>query len=57
MQVRLALAELSLAMLEQVCAEENRLAVAQDRKASVERTVEEFVRITPDLGSVEQVRA
>eukprot|EP00063_Salmo_salar_P080807 XP_014055642.1 PREDICTED: cilia- and flagella-associated protein 46 isoform X6 [Salmo salar] len=54
LQVRLALAELSLAMLEQVCAEENRLAVAQDRKASVERTVEEFVRITPDLGSVEQ---
>ncbi|XP_029553954.1 cilia- and flagella-associated protein 46 isoform X5 [Salmo trutta] len=54
LQVRLALAELSLAMLEQVCAEENRLALAQDRKASVERTVEEFVRITPDLGSVEQ---
>ncbi|KAM9561024.1 cilia- and flagella-associated protein 46 isoform 6-T6 [Salvelinus alpinus] len=54
LRVRLALAELSLAMLEQVCAEENRLALAQDRKASVERTVEEFVRITPDLGSVEQ---
>ncbi|XP_029496742.2 cilia- and flagella-associated protein 46 isoform X1 [Oncorhynchus nerka] len=54
LRVRLALAELSLTMLEQVCAEENRLALAQDRKASVERTVEEFVRITPDPGSVEQ---
>ncbi|CAB1312512.1 unnamed protein product [Coregonus sp. 'balchen'] len=42
LRVRLALAELSLAMLEQVCAEENRLALAQDRKASVERTIEEF---------------
>ncbi|XP_034148794.1 cilia- and flagella-associated protein 46 isoform X2 [Esox lucius] len=53
-QYRLSLAELSLTMLEQLCAEENTQALAQDRKPSLERTVEELVRHTPDLSSVEQ---
>ena len=54
-RVRLALAQLSLTMLEQVCVAEKRLALAQDRKGSVERTLEEFGRSTPDLNSLEQV--
>ncbi|KAL0964286.1 hypothetical protein UPYG_G00321810 [Umbra pygmaea] len=53
-RLRLTLAELSLAMLEQVCAEEKKLALVQDRKASAERTVAEFVRHVPDLSCVEQ---
>ncbi|XP_067091811.1 cilia- and flagella-associated protein 46 [Osmerus mordax] len=53
-RVRLALARLSLTMLEQVCVEEKRLALAQDRKGSVQRTLEEFGRSTPDLNSLEQ---
>ncbi|KAJ8014503.1 hypothetical protein DPEC_G00040900 [Dallia pectoralis] len=53
-RLRLSLAELVLAMLEQFCAEENTRALAQDRKESLERIVEEFVRHTPDLSSVEQ---
>ena len=54
-RARLALAHLSLTMLEQVCVAEKRLALAQDRKGSVERTLEEFGRSTPDLNSLEQV--
>ncbi|KAK6328848.1 hypothetical protein J4Q44_G00008260, partial [Coregonus suidteri] len=47
--------ELSLGMLEQVGAEENRLARAQGQEKPLWREpLRSFVRNTPDLGSVEQ---
>ncbi|XP_023695682.2 cilia- and flagella-associated protein 46 isoform X2 [Paramormyrops kingsleyae] len=51
---RLALADLALEMLEQVCKEEMKQARLWERKGSIERTVEEFVRMTPDLTAVQQ---
>ncbi|XP_048865345.1 cilia- and flagella-associated protein 46 isoform X2 [Brienomyrus brachyistius] len=51
---RLALADLALEMLELVCTEEMKQAHFWERKGSIERTVEEFVRMTPDLTAVQQ---
>ncbi|KAG7462737.1 hypothetical protein MATL_G00187960 [Megalops atlanticus] len=51
---RLALVGLALDMLEQVCVEEKEQALARDRKASAEKTVEDFVRSTPDPSSLRQ---
>lgn len=53
---RLALADLALEMLEQVCTEEMKQARLWERKGSIERTIEEFVRMTPDLTAVQQVK-
>ncbi|KAM3842817.1 cilia- and flagella-associated protein 46 [Diretmus argenteus] len=47
LRLRLALAEFSLAMLQQLCAEEQSHALAQDRKTSVEIALEEFTCCTP----------
>ncbi|XP_071380722.1 cilia- and flagella-associated protein 46 [Centroberyx affinis] len=54
LRLRLALADFSLAMLEQLCAEEKSHALVWDRKASVEIALEEFTRCTPDPNSTEQ---
>ncbi|XP_056147442.1 cilia- and flagella-associated protein 46 [Lampris incognitus] len=54
LRLRLSLAELCVAMLEQLCAEEKSHTLAQDRKASVDVALEEFLRGTPDPNSVHQ---
>ncbi|KAJ8418005.1 hypothetical protein AAFF_G00137140 [Aldrovandia affinis] len=51
---RLALAALALDMLERVLMEEKERALAQERRGSVERTVDEFLRGSPDPTSVQQ---
>ncbi|KAM6956181.1 cilia- and flagella-associated protein 46 [Aplochiton taeniatus] len=52
--LRLSLADLCLAVLEQVCTEEKRRALAQERKVSVVRHVDEFVSSSPDPSSLQQ---
>lgn len=56
LRLRLALAEFSLAMLEEHCAEEKRQALAREKKTSAEIALEEFTRCTPEPNSIEQVR-
>ncbi|XP_051507186.1 cilia- and flagella-associated protein 46 [Myxocyprinus asiaticus] len=53
-RLRLALADLALLMLEIQCAEEQRRTIARERKSSVERAVEEFMRSTTDLSDQER---
>ncbi|XP_029377626.1 cilia- and flagella-associated protein 46 [Echeneis naucrates] len=54
LRLRLTLAELSLAMLEEHCAEEKRRALSWERKTSAEIALEEFTRCTPEPNSIEQ---
>ncbi|XP_029305800.1 cilia- and flagella-associated protein 46 isoform X3 [Cottoperca gobio] len=54
LRLRLALAELCLAMLEVHSAEEKRQALARQRKTSAEIALEEFTRCTPEPNSLEQ---
>lgn len=56
LRLQLALVELSLAMLEQLCATEKKHALVWDKKTSAEKALEEFMRCTPDHNSSEQVR-
>lgn len=56
LRLRLALAEFSLAVLEEHCAEEKRRALASKGKTSAERALEEFARCSPEPNSIEQVR-
>ncbi|KAI1894576.1 hypothetical protein AGOR_G00117200 [Albula goreensis] len=51
---RLTLVGLALDMLERVCTEEKETALAQERKGSIERTVDNFVRGSTDLTSLQQ---
>ncbi|XP_030058854.1 cilia- and flagella-associated protein 46 [Microcaecilia unicolor] len=52
--MKLSLVELSLEMLELVCMEKHRKELEDDRKGSLCKLVEEFVRSTPDDTSTEQ---
>ncbi|KAF3842493.1 hypothetical protein F7725_024444 [Dissostichus mawsoni] len=52
--LRLALAEFSLAIMEEHCAEEKRQALARERKTPAEVALQEFTRCTPEPDSVEQ---
>ncbi|XP_074502975.1 cilia- and flagella-associated protein 46 isoform X2 [Sebastes fasciatus] len=54
LRLRLALAEFSLAVLEEHCAEEKRRALASKGKTSAERALEEFARCSPEPNSIEQ---
>ncbi|KAM6997214.1 cilia- and flagella-associated protein 46 [Tautogolabrus adspersus] len=53
-RLRLNLAELSLVLLEEQCAEEKRRAVSRETKTSAEIALEEFTRCPPEPGSLEQ---
>lgn len=55
LRLRLALAEFSLAVLEEHCAEERRQALAREKKTSAEIALEEFTRCTPEPNSIQQV--
>ncbi|XP_067242183.1 cilia- and flagella-associated protein 46 [Chanodichthys erythropterus] len=48
-RLRLALADLALFMLDIQCAEQKRKSIDRDRKCSVERAVEDFIRSSSDL--------
>ncbi|XP_040906348.1 cilia- and flagella-associated protein 46 [Toxotes jaculatrix] len=54
LRLRLALAEYSLALLEEHCAEKKHQALSREKKTSAEIAVEEFTRFTPEPNSVEQ---
>ncbi|XP_034078590.1 LOW QUALITY PROTEIN: cilia- and flagella-associated protein 46 [Gymnodraco acuticeps] len=54
LRLRLALAEFSLAIMEEHCAEEKRQALARERKTLAEVALQEFTRCTPEPDSVEQ---
>ncbi|XP_075933471.1 cilia- and flagella-associated protein 46 [Anarhichas minor] len=54
LRLQLALAEFSLAVLEEHCAEETRRALARQRKTSAEIALEEFTRCPPEPNSIEQ---
>lgn len=54
--LRLALADFSLAMLGEHCAEKTRQAVAQERMSAAEIALEEFLRSTPEPDSTKEVR-
>ncbi|KAK1905958.1 Cilia- and flagella-associated protein 46, partial [Dissostichus eleginoides] len=54
LRLRLALAEFSLAIMEEHCAEEKRQALARERKTPAEVALQEFTRCTPEPDSVEQ---
>ncbi|GLD56038.1 cilia- and flagella-associated protein 46, partial [Lates japonicus] len=54
LRLRLALAEFSLAVLEEHCAEERRQALAREKKTSAEIALEEFTRCTPEPNSIQQ---
>ncbi|XP_042358180.1 cilia- and flagella-associated protein 46 [Plectropomus leopardus] len=54
LQLRLALADFCLAMLEEHCAEEKCKALARQKKTSAEIALEEFTRCTPEPNSIEQ---
>lgn len=55
LSLRLALAELCVAMLEEHCAKKMRQALARQTKTSAEIALEEFTRCTPEPNSTEQV--
>lgn len=55
-RLRLALADLALFMLDIQCAEQKRKSIDRDRKCSVERAVEDFIRSSSDLTDHERVR-
>lgn len=55
--LRLALADCSLAMLGERCAERTRQAVARERMSAAEIALEEFLRSTPEPDSTKEVRA
>ncbi|XP_047458245.1 cilia- and flagella-associated protein 46 isoform X2 [Mugil cephalus] len=54
LSLRLALAELCVAMLEEHCAKEMRQALARETKTSTQIALEEFTRCTPEPDSTEQ---
>ncbi|XP_071337384.1 cilia- and flagella-associated protein 46 isoform X2 [Trachinotus anak] len=54
LRLRLALAELCLAMLEEHCAEKKRQALSREKKTSAEIALEEFTVCTPEPNSIEQ---
>lgn len=56
LRLRVALAEFSLAVLEERCAEEKRQALARKTKTSAEIALEEFTRCPPEPGSLDEVR-
>lgn len=55
--IRIALAEFSLAMLREHCAEKTDQALARERMTSAEIALEEFLRCAPESNSTEEVRA
>ncbi|KAL0178756.1 hypothetical protein M9458_027650, partial [Cirrhinus mrigala] len=50
----LALADLALFMLDVQCAEQKRKSIARDRKSSVERVLEDYMRSSADLSQHER---
>ncbi|XP_073690617.1 cilia- and flagella-associated protein 46 [Garra rufa] len=54
-RLRLALADLALFMLDLQCAERKRKSIARDRKSSVERALEDYMRSSADLSQHERV--
>ncbi|XP_041116568.1 cilia- and flagella-associated protein 46 [Polyodon spathula] len=52
--LKFSLVDLTLDMLHLVCIEEKKQALAEERKGSVQKIVEEFVRCTPNYSSVQQ---
>lgn len=54
--LRIGLAEFSVAMLGEHCAEKTRQAVAWERMTSAEKALEEFLRCAPEPNSTEEVR-
>ncbi|XP_058493509.1 cilia- and flagella-associated protein 46-like [Solea solea] len=54
MHLRLALADFSLAMLEELCAEETHQALSRQRKTSTEIILEEFLSSTLEPNPIEQ---
>ncbi|KTF85879.1 hypothetical protein cypCar_00041481, partial [Cyprinus carpio] len=53
-RLRLALADLALLMLDLQSAEQKRKSIARDRKSSVERALEDYMRSSADLSRQEQ---
>ncbi|XP_073690626.1 kinase non-catalytic C-lobe domain-containing protein 1-like [Garra rufa] len=53
-RLRLALADLALFMLDLQCAERKRKSIARDRKSSVERALEDYMRSSADLSQHER---
>ncbi|KAI2658158.1 Cilia- and flagella-associated protein 46 [Labeo rohita] len=54
-RLRLALADLALFMLDIQCAEQKRKSIAWDRKSSVERALDDYMRSSADLSQHERV--
>ncbi|KAK1166636.1 cilia- and flagella-associated protein 46 [Acipenser oxyrinchus oxyrinchus] len=52
--LKFSLVDLTLDMLHLVCTEEKQQALAEERKGSVQKIVEEFVQCTPNYSSVQQ---
>lgn len=56
LRLRVALAEFSLAVLEEHCTDKKQGALVRERKTSAEIALEEFTRCTPEPSSIEEVR-
>ncbi|RXM35439.1 Cilia- and flagella-associated protein 46 [Acipenser ruthenus] len=52
--LKFSFVDLTLDMLHLVCTEEKQQALAEERKGSVQKIVEEYVRCTPNYSSVQQ---
>lgn len=56
LRLRVALAEFSLAVLEERCGDKTRQALARQKMTSAEIALEEYSRCTPEPSSAEDVR-
>lgn len=56
LHLRLALVEFCLVLLEDHCAEKTRQVLARERMTSVQITLMEFTRCTPEPDTIQEVR-